>query len=175
MSKKPVDYDELFPGRFLKAGLFKGKAVTLTISDIDLEPLPQDNGKERERGVVSFKETKMQLALNSTNGQCMRAMFGRKPLDWIGKRVTFKPEKDRFGKEVVDAIRVEGSPDITGPIDVEIRMPRKKPKQRRLVPTGKGAGNGAAPEAEAPTEVLGHDEETGEVFSNEPAADGAIA
>ena len=170
MSKKPVDYDELFPGRFLKAGLFKGKSVTLTISDIDLEALPQDNGKDRERGVVSFNETKMQLALNSTNGQCIKAMFGRKPLDWIGKKVTFKPEKDRFGKEVVDAIRVEGSPDITAPLDVEIRMPRKKPKNRRLVPTGKAAGKGPEPET-----ALADDEETGEVPAMNSDAEDALA
>ena len=89
----------------------------------------------------------MQLALNSTNGQSLKAMFGRKPLDWIGKRVTFVPEKDRFGKEVVDAIRIQGSPDIKEPIDVEIRMPRKKPKTRRLLPTVK---NGAAAQATEP-------------------------
>lgn len=149
MSKKPVDYDELFPGRFLKAGLFKGKSVTLTIKDVEIEKLPQDNGKERDRGVISFNETPMQLALNSTNGQCLKAMFGRKPLEWIGKKVTFVPEKDRFGKEVVDAIRVQGSPDIKDPIDVEIRMPRKKPKNRRLVPTVKNAA-ASATEPEAP-------------------------
>lgn len=143
MSKKPVDYDELFPGRFLKAGQFKGKSVTLTIKDVELESLPQDNGKERDRGIISFNETKLQIVLNSTNGQCFRAMFGRKPPDWIGKRVTLAPEKDRFGKEVVDAIRVQGSPDITAPIEVEIRLPRKKPKARKLIPTG--AKPGSAP------------------------------
>jgi hypothetical protein len=153
MSKKPVDYDELFPGRFLKAGLFKGKSVTLTIKDVEIEKLPQDNGKERDRGVISFNETPMQLALNSTNGQCLKAMFGRRPVeDWVGKRVTFVPEKDRFGKEVVDAIRVAGSPDLKAPIDVEIRMPRKKPKNRRLVPTVKNgsAASASEPEAQAP-------------------------
>lgn len=149
MSKKPVDYDELFPGRFLKAGLFKGKSVTLTIKDVEIEKLPQDNGKERDRGVISFNETPMQLALNSTNGQCLKAMFGRKPLEWVGKKVTFVPEKDRFGKEVVDAIRVSGSPDIKDPIDVEIRMPRKKPKNRRLVPTVKNGASATSPEQEA--------------------------
>jgi hypothetical protein len=147
--RKPVDYDEMFPGRFLKAGLFKGKPATLTIADVMLEDLPQDKGGERTRGILCFRQTKMQLVLNSTNGQCIREMFGRKPADWVGKSVTFVPEKDKFGRETVDAIRVQGSPDIKEAIEVEIRMPRKKPKIRRLVPTGKGAnGNGQAKQPE---------------------------
>ena len=67
---KPVNYDELFPGRFLKAGLFKGKHATFTITDVQLDRLPTDDNKKRVRGVIAFKETDMQLCLNSTNGQC---------------------------------------------------------------------------------------------------------
>lgn len=143
---KPVDYDQLYPGRFLKAGLFKGKNVTMTIVSVDIEALPQEKGGDRVRGILSFKETKMQLVLNKTNGECMRAMFGRKPQEeWLNKRVTFAPEKDRFGREVVDAIRIVGSPDISEPIDVEIRLPRKKPKMRRLQVTDLKQKNATAP------------------------------
>ena len=135
---KPVDYDELFPGRFLKAGLFQGKHVTLTIKDIDTEPLPQDNGKDRVRGVISFQETDKQLVLNSTNGQCLRAMFGRKVQEWVGKRVTLCAEQDRFGRETVEAVRIWGSPGLQQDLQVEIALPRKKPKQRTLHATGSG-------------------------------------
>lgn len=135
--KRPSSWDEMYPGRFLKAGLFKGKPVTLTIADVTLEELPSDKGPDQTRGVLSFHKTPMQLALNKTNGVCLRAMFGKKPLEWVGKRVTFVPEQDKFGKETVDAIRIQGSPDMEHAIDVEIRMPRKKPKTRRLVVTGK--------------------------------------
>lgn len=147
---KPVDYDQLFPGRFLKAGLFKGKNVTLTVVAVDVEKLPQDKGGDRVRGILSFKETDMQLVLNKTNGICVRAMFDRKPQDWVGKRITFAPEKDKFGREVVDAIRVVGSPDIAGSIDVEIRMPKKKPKKRTLTKTDMSKKQGAAPTAPTP-------------------------
>ena len=34
---KPVDWDELYPGRFLKAGEFKGKKPTLTIAAVNIE------------------------------------------------------------------------------------------------------------------------------------------
>lgn len=133
--RRPSTWDEMYPGRFLKAGLFKGQAVTLTIKDVTLEELPSDHGPDQVRGILSFKERPMQLALNKTNGICLRKMFGKKPAEWVGKRVTFVPEMDKFGPEPVDAIRIKGSPDITEDMSVEIKMPRKKPKTRRLVVT----------------------------------------
>lgn len=148
--KRPSSWDEMFPGRFLKAGLFKGKAVTLTIEDVTLELLPSDKGPDQTRGVLSFKQTPMQLAINKTNGLCLRAMFGKVPAEWVGKRVTFVPELDKFGKETVDAIRIQGSPDIESALSVEIKMPRKKPKTRRLVVTGKNAKPDEAPPASEP-------------------------
>lgn len=135
--RKPVDYDQLFPGRFLKAGLLLGKRVTFTISAVDIEPLPQDNGKDRVRGVLSFERTDKQLVLNSTNGQCLKAMFGKQVQQWVGKQVTVAPEKDKFGNETVDAIRVVGSPLLSEPLQVSIAMPRRKPRTRTLEPTGK--------------------------------------
>lgn len=147
-ARKPVDYDELFPGRFLKAGLLNGRDVTLTIAQVDIEPLPQDDGKTRVRGVITFQKTDKQLVLNSTNGQCLRAMFGRKVQDWIGKRVTLRAELDNFGSKKVDAIRIAGSPDLAEPMTIEISMPRRKPRQRRLEVTGGGNGKRPPPKQE---------------------------
>lgn len=159
----PVDYDELFPGRFLKAGLFRGKRHTLTIAAVEVEALPQDNGKDRDRGVISFRETPKQLVLNSTNGQCIRAMFGKTIANWIGKRVTLASEKARFGRETVDAVRVVGSPDIDHDIIATIALPRKKPVDRKLERTAPN-GRSSKPRAsqhEPPPEA--YDDTTGEV------------
>lgn len=136
-TERPTDYDQLFPGRFLKAGLFQGKPVTMTITGVELEALPQERGPDKPRGVISFRETPMQLVLNSTNGQCLAAMFGRKVQEWVGRKVTLSPEEDAFGKDRVPCIRVKGSPEIEQQIEVEIKLPRKKPRKRTLVPTGK--------------------------------------
>jgi hypothetical protein len=143
--QKPVDYDQLFPGRFLKAGLLAGKSVTLEIVDVTVEKLPQDDGEDRTRGVLSFRETDKQLVLNSINGQCIRAMFGKRVPEWIGKRVTFKPDTDNFGKERVDCIRIAGSPDIAATTSVTVKLPRKKPRIVTLEKTAARApqnGNG---------------------------------
>jgi len=132
-----TDYDQLFPGRFLKAGQLLGKARTVTIQRVFREKLVGGARGEEKRSILAFRETDMQLVLCSTNGQCLRAMFGTHVPDWIGKRVTFypAPETERGGENWFgrsSAIRVKGSPDIAQPITIEIQMPQRKPRQRTL-------------------------------------------
>lgn len=153
--KKPVDYDELFPGRFLKAGLLHGRQITLTIADVDTDSLPQDDGKMKTKGIVLFEKTDKGLALNSTNGQCLKAMFGRKVQQWIGKRVTLKPDKDRDpknGRGLVDCIRIAGSPDIPETMTIQIELPRRKPKPWVLEKTD---GNATRKVADPPSDTNG--------------------
>lgn len=153
---KPLDYDQLFPGRFLKAGILNDQPATLTISAVDAESMPStdDKGKSKEkvRGIVTFRETDMQLALNVTNAQLIKGMFGRKPQEWVGKRVTVAPATDKFGRETVACIRVIGSPDLGGDIDVDVVLPKKKPKTHRLTRTG-GQARASVPVAPKAQEV----------------------
>jgi len=121
-TKKPTNFDALYPGRFLKAGLFEGKQVTLTIKDVDLNELEGDDGKKM-KAIVSFQETELQLVACKTNGISIKAMFGHVLADWIGKRVTLFPSI--WNGE--PAIRVWGSPDIEKDIPISITLPRKKP------------------------------------------------
>lgn len=119
---KPVDWDELYPGRFLKAGELKGKNVTLRIASVDLEKLVGDKG-EQIKGVLTFEKTDKHLALNKTNGICLKEMFGKKVQEWVGKRVTLFPSQ--WNGE--DCIRIFGSPDIAADKKIIVQLPRKRP------------------------------------------------
>lgn len=166
---KRIDvYDECFPGRFLKSGLLKDRPVTLSIKDVHLETLPDEKSVEKDRAILSFEQTPMQMPINRTNGICLKAMFGPKIKEWIGKKITLVPEMAKFGSENVSAIRISGSPDIKSIIEVEVRMPKRKPQIRKLVPTVKSV-SGTAPQPEAPqqtgeqpTDVVESKTETGE-------------
>lgn len=142
---KPVDWDELYPGRFLKVGEFKGKQVTLKIADVDLEELVGDKGAQL-KGVISFEKTQKKLALNKTNGLCLRAMFGKKLSEWVGKRVTLFPSQ--WNGE--DCIRVFGSPDIAEETEIDIQLPRKRPFKMTMHKTVQAVK--AAATAEEPTQ-----------------------
>ena len=134
-----LTYDQLFPGRFIKAGEMHGRAVTLTVRDVYLDVLEQEDGREKQQAIIAWQETDREMALNKTNAQSIMAMFGPDSGDWIGKRITLYPETDSSGlSDSGVCLRVKGSPDITAPITAQIRLPRRKPMTRTLVPTGTG-------------------------------------
>ena len=123
-------FDELYPGRFLKAGLFNGQPVTYTISDIDREELEGERGTE-PKIVVSFKETPLKLVLAKINAVAVKAMFGAQVPEWIGKRVTLYGTTSLMPmptRKDEPCIRVWGSPDIKEEVRVEWTPPRRKQK-----------------------------------------------
>ena len=165
-----MDFDKLYPSRFLKAGEFAGRDVTLTVSAVRLEELEGQKGKQM-KAIVSFSETKKELVLNRTNGLCIRAMFGRETDAWVGKRVTLYPAPIDFGDTNI-AIRVRGSPDLPAPLAFELKLPKKKPAQVTLQKTATAQPKQAARGKTKPTPTPPHHPTTGEVTSTgEPPPD----
>ncbi len=130
---KPVDFDQLYPGRFIKAGELLGKKITLTIADVDLEDLMGEDNKPKAKATLTFKETEKQMVMCKTNGICLKAMFGKKLSDWVGKRITIFP--DTWNGE--PAIRIWGSPDLAEEAEVEIALPRRRPFKKMMHRTAK--------------------------------------
>lgn len=128
-----TSFDELYPGQWLKAGLFNGQHVTYTIKDIQREELEGEKGPE-PKIVMSFDETPLKLVLAKVNAVAIRSMFGAQVPEWIGKRITLygttaiMPLPTRKNEP---CIRVYGSPDITE----EIRCEWTPPRRRKLVQT----------------------------------------
>lgn len=164
-----MDYETLFPGRFIKSVDLKGRDVTLTIKAIRAEEI---DGKTK--AIISLEGTKKELVLNRTNAEAIKLMFGRETDSWLGKKVTIFPATiaDPFNGGNTTAIRVRGSPHIAKPATATIQRGRKS-IQVSVVPTGKAAtANGkAAPKAPKPPPPA-HDEETGEVLGEPPSGDG---
>lgn len=128
---KPTVYDQLYPGRFIKAPELLGKKVTLTITEIDLEDLEGDDGK-KTKAIVSFKETPKMLVLCKTNGICLKEMFGKELKNWVGKRITIF-EDDWNGEP---ATRIWGSPDIERDMKVTVQLPRRRAMEKTMRRTG---------------------------------------
>jgi hypothetical protein len=172
---KVSNFDELYPGRFLKAGLFKGGKPTLTIKDVDVEEMPGEDGKPKIKAVLSFTERPMQLVMCKTNGLCLKAMFGKELKDWIGKRVTLFAGQWN-GEE---CIRVWGSPDIAKDFPVSIELPRRKPipmTMHAVKAAGKKPAESAPedPRIMAAWEILGWRKDEGESDrANKAAMDAA--
>lgn len=122
----PGSYSEMYPGRFLKADMLKGKKVTVTITHIDGEDLIGENNKAKSEWIVRIKERQLQLVLNKTNAFCLYRMFGGDPHSWIGRRVTIYPTTTKFGRDTLDCIRIWGSPDLTEDMEITVPQGRKK-------------------------------------------------
>jgi len=131
-----TSFDELYPGQYLKAGLFNGQPVTYTIKNLTREELEGEKGPE-PKIVMSFEETPLALVLAKVNAVAIKAMFGPQVPEWIGKRVTFygttsiMPLPTRKNEP---CIRVYGSPDITEEIQCEWTPPRKRKLIQTLKP-----------------------------------------
>ena len=138
--KKPTVFDQLYAGRFLKAGELLGKKVTLTISDVDLEELQGDDGAKKAKAIISFKESEKKLVSCKTNGICLKEMYGKELANWIGKRVTIF--EDLWNGE--PCIRVFGSPDIAEDMEITIQLPRRRPFKKTLHKVEAGAKKEAA-------------------------------
>jgi hypothetical protein len=140
---KPTVFDQLYPGRFIKAGELLGKKVTLTIEDVNMEELLDETNQKKAKALISFKETPKQLVCCKTNGICLKEMFGKQLSGWTGKRITIF--EDTWNNE--PATRIWGSPDIEKDIEVEIALPRRRPFKKTMHKMGNAKGNGAAPPA----------------------------
>lgn len=105
-SKVTLGGELLFPNDYVSAVEFKGRDVTLTITDVQREELRIRGGKSEVKPVVYFRETPKKLVCNKTNADSIAIMYGNEASEWIGKRVTLYPTKTQCGRETVDCIRV---------------------------------------------------------------------
>jgi hypothetical protein len=139
-----------FKGDFIAAIEFGDKTPTLTIAKIETVKLEQEDGKNKDKAVIWFKEIPRGWVYCKTTGFCMAAMFGEDDANWIGKRVTLFSEIVQVGRERAPGIRVKGSPDIDKPVKVSIKLPRKKAFTVVLRPTAKNAGNSLPAQPDPP-------------------------
>jgi hypothetical protein len=137
-----MDYELMFPGRFVKSVEFHGKTVTKTIARVYTEELEGQKGK-KTKGIVVFSDAKKEWVLNRTNAECLKGLFGRDTDKWVGKRVTLYPAPyvDPFTGVAGTAIRVYGSPEISAPLNLTFKVGQKMANVT-LHPTGPKAANG---------------------------------
>jgi ribosomal protein L40E len=144
-------YDQLYPGRFLRAGQFLGKPVTLTIKDVMHETLEGDKGKE-QKTIMTFQEKNAAIVLCKLNAICIKAMFGSSIPAWVGKKVMFYPTDTLMpmpsakGEDRI-CIRVYGSPDIASDMTAEFKPPRRKSLMIPLKCTKKAQQQGSTNQA----------------------------
>lgn len=125
---------------FISAVELENKKPTLTITRIQSVKLEQEDGREKDKPVIFFKEIHRGWVFCKTTGFCLASMFGEDFSLWVGKRVTLHAEPVQVGRETQPGIRVTGSPDIDKPLMVKIKLPKRKAFTVKLIPTSVKSG-----------------------------------
>ena len=128
--RRKYSYDDLFPERWLHAPDLDGRTVTLTITDAYAEFI--DNPKKHKKddlgelcGILSFKGTKREYVLSKQNAWILKALWGKDPAVYVGKRIALSPVPDSSGfTEHGTRILFTGSPDIDN--DLSFNLPGGK-------------------------------------------------
>lgn len=151
-----ADFEELYPGRFVKGVTLDGHTTIKIVSMVG-EKLKNDEDQEQLKAVLTVKMRdkksgqieQKELVWNKTNAILTSHILGRDYEKWAGKLITIAYDPSvMFGKEKKGGIRVCGSPHLTSPLEVQIKRPRRKrPEVYLLQPTGEQKPEqGAAPE-----------------------------
>lgn len=148
-------FDQLYPGRWLKAGLLDGQLATYTIKDITREELEGEKGPE-PKIVMAFEETPLALVLAKVNAVAIKAMFGPDIQQWLGKRITLygttsiMPLPTRKNEP---CLRVYGSPDIADEIECAWTPPRRRKLIQILKPVASPTLQAAMGKIDAATTI----------------------
>lgn len=134
-----MDYQLMFPSKYVSAADLKGQDVTLTIQAVAIQKLESSDGNHKTKGVVSFEGASKDWILNRTCAEACKLMWGPETNNWVGKRITLYPAKmkDPFGDGEIFAVRVRGSPDLKEARTATVQRGRKTIKVS-VIPTGKG-------------------------------------
>ncbi len=131
--KIPTTYSEcLNPGRFLTAGEIGEAMWTVRVAQLYREELADEDGGAKTRTTMAIANSKgeihdRRIVLNRTNIECLRAMWGDRVADWVGKRVFLYSIPNAF--RGLPGIRIWGSPDLEAELQIEVRLPKKKPQK----------------------------------------------
>lgn len=107
------DISVMHPSKYLSADDLKGRTVTVKIASVSVEMVEMSDGEEKEKTIIRFEKANKDFMGGVTNDYSLAVLLSRRPIDWIGKRVTLMPGVTTFGREVRACIRIAGSPDAT--------------------------------------------------------------
>ena len=126
----PETYSDCVDTRFMAAEELGDKKVTLRIAGLYREDLADEEGGTKCKTTMEFSRPdgtiiRKRLVLNRTNLDCLRALWGDRVADWIGRRLTIHQVPNCYrGKP---GVRIWGSPDLEQDVEVTVTLPRKKP------------------------------------------------
>jgi len=98
---------EAFPSKYLRAADLGTKPITVTIVSVSYEKLKNPEGKEQDKTILHFKETKKELPLNMTNWDAVADVTGEDDSDdWPGHKLELYPTTTIMAGQTKACVRI---------------------------------------------------------------------
>lgn len=112
-----MNINDAFPSNFLKASDLNGAQPTVTIADVRMEEVGDD-----QKPVVYFDGKSKGIVLNKTNATNIGSAYGPNTEGWRGQKVVLFTTWVDFNGKSVEAIRMRPAPKfVSGLPDRETR------------------------------------------------------
>lgn len=118
---------DVFPSRFLKPDDLNGKFVPLTIAGASYEILKNFKGRDEQKLILAFRETKKELVCNATIWDQIAEATGKDDSDeWPGCAVEAFGTEVQVGAEMKPAVRIRaaGSLGVAAPAKKQPDKPK---------------------------------------------------
>lgn len=123
-----ININDVFPSKYLKASDLNGKTVTLTIKDVGVETIGDD-----QKLVVYFKGKDKGLVMNKTNSNNIAMVFGPDTDGWLDRDIAVFPTMVDFQGRSMEAIRVRANPQLAAKRPATKSQPRRDPDDPRTM------------------------------------------
>lgn len=101
-----VNANEIYPSRFLNgSNIGELELKPLTIEKTEVEKLGSE-GNQKNKLILTLKETDKLLALNKTNTATLVKKFGEETENWKGKTITIVKVQVNYQNQIRDSLQV---------------------------------------------------------------------
>jgi hypothetical protein len=103
---------DMFPSKYLAADDLQGRAVPVTIRDVEYDEMRDPrSGKKIFKPVIYFEKKVKGLVLNKTNAFAIAAVLGDDTERWKGGKIVIYPDRTLVAGTERDCIRVRSIHD----------------------------------------------------------------
>ncbi len=154
---KPTLHGKLmFPSEYIVAEDLDGRDVTLTISKVQIEDRPTDQGPQPMPFLyfeeMDRKKSDKRLGINVTNARSIARLYGVEASKWVGCQITIYPTTCEAFGDTVTCVRIRKSkPKAKGSSKSEEALPSESASEPEPAPDlfgGDDANDGEMSEEE---------------------------
>jgi hypothetical protein len=102
--------DDFYPSKFLKAADLDGEDVHVTINEVGQDTFKEEDGTQRLKPILYFREKEKPLILNKTNFTRIAESAGPDTDSWHGSALVLFPDKVSMRGKSIDTVKVRPAP-----------------------------------------------------------------